>query len=350
MKRLRKLSVAIIVLAMCILLGSTAWAAETDVSVICEAVTVCPSAEAQTVTLTFKADREIDIVALTAVIDVPDGWKVTGIANGKFDAKTDDSWGLIDASTGDANISWSSDDITNVNTDVLAVVTVRIPAGATSECVEFTVVDMAYAEYDGKDLVDIVKYSTPGPESVNVNIGHSYTGDYKDNGDGTHSQKCVNGCDGYSGAVEHDYTDGKCVCGAVELTVTYKGAALANAFTVDGNVITVTFDKACKLGYWDAENNKYVAIAATHVEGNTYTFTAPEGVTEVLLVVKGDANANGALDSGDMTRIKAVLMGKTSLTAEGSFAADANASGVHDSGDMTRIKAVLMGKTSLTWG
>lgn len=34
-------------------------------------------------------------------------------------------------------------------------------------------------------------------------LSHSYTGAYKDNGDGTHSRKCVNGCGGYGTASAH---------------------------------------------------------------------------------------------------------------------------------------------------
>ena len=37
-------------------------------------------------------------------------------------------------------------------------------------------------------------------------LNHSYTGDYVDNGDGTHSQKCVNGCENKSEGVTHVYT------------------------------------------------------------------------------------------------------------------------------------------------
>ena len=54
---------------------------------------------------------------------------------------------------------------------------------------------------------------------------HDFTGDYKDNGDGTHSRKCT-GCDEYDTAEAHSYTDGVCVCGAEDLE-TVKAAATA---------------------------------------------------------------------------------------------------------------------------
>ncbi len=80
-------------------------------------------------------------------------------------------------------------------------------------------------------------------------IEHSFTGEIKDNGDGTHSRKCT-GCEAYSDAVEHDFSkkDGNhkatdadcthaatyyysCVCGAVS-TLTYEnGKALGHKYS-----------------------------------------------------------------------------------------------------------------------
>ncbi len=42
---------------------------------------------------------------------------------------------------------------------------------------------------------------------------HSFTGDYVDNGDGTHSRKCT-GCDELSASEAHTFVDHECVCGA----------------------------------------------------------------------------------------------------------------------------------------
>ena len=52
-----------------------------------------------------------------------------------------------------------------------------------------------------------IKVFVPEPE-------HSFTsGVYKDNGDGTHSQKCTD-CDEYGTAENHIFVDGVCICGA----------------------------------------------------------------------------------------------------------------------------------------
>ena len=176
---------------------------------------------------------------------------------------------------------------------------------------------------------------------------------YTVNGDGTHTAKWTCGNNPLhtkSETDEHDFTLGQCVCGAENpLTVVYKGAALANAFTVKGNVVTVTFSVACRLGYWDATAGKYVAISATKIADNTYSFTVPAGVTEVLLVVKGDTTGDGKLLAGDASRIKAFVLSKTSLTAEAQFAADVTGDGKLLAGDASRLTAAILGKTTIAW-
>ncbi len=53
-------------------------------------------------------------------------------------------------------------------------------------------------------------------ETIEIDaLDHDYT--YTDNGDGTHSATCANGCDGITNEA-HTYVEGTCVCGAVEVT------------------------------------------------------------------------------------------------------------------------------------
>ena len=47
------------------------------------------------------------------------------------------------------------------------------------------------------------------------------------------------------------------------------------------------------------------------VEGGVWLyFTAPEGVTEVVLVIKGDANLDGEFTNYDVTIAKAASLGR----------------------------------------
>lgn len=117
--------------------------------------------------------------------------------------------------------------------------------------------------------------------------------------------------------------------------------------TVSGNVVRVTHDLACKVGY--LSGGTYVAIAPVANSDGSYSFTVPAGVTEVLLVVKGDVNGDGKVNTSDKSRLNAVLLNKTSLTAEASFAADVNGDGKVNTSDKSRLNAVLLNKTTLTW-
>ncbi|MBR6595234.1 MAG: hypothetical protein IKK72_01490 [Oscillospiraceae bacterium] len=175
---------------------------------------------------------------------------------------------------------------------------------------------------------------------------------YTDNEDGATHTKAHKCCGTEEDAEEaHEYVDGECVCGAVEKTT--ETIAVINKggvdYEIEGNVVTVTHTAPCKVGYWDAENNKYVAITAVSNEDGSYSFTAPENVTEVLVVVKGDANLNGELTGGDASRLTAYVLGKVTLTPEEIFAADATGDGRILGSDASRITATILGKTQMEW-
>ena len=175
--------------------------------------------------------------------------------------------------------------------------------------------------------------------------------EYTDNEDGATHTKAHKCCGTAIDDQEaHDYVDGQCVCGAEKaadaITVIAKGEV---EYEVAGNVVTVSHTAACKVGYWDAENSKYVAIEAQPNEDGTYSFTAPEGVTTVLVVVKGDTTLNGELASGDVSRLKAYVLGKVTLSPEEIFAAEVTGDGQILSGDASKITATILGKTELKW-
>lgn len=121
-------------------------------------------------------------------------------------------------------------------------------------------------------------------------------------------------------------------------------------YSVEGQVVTVTHSVACKVGYWSEADGKYLALTAVSNDDGSYSFTAPEGVTEVLLVVKGDVTGEGALGSNDVTRLNAGILEKTTLTAEAIFAGDVTGEGSLGSNDVTRLNAVILEKTTVTWG
>ncbi len=142
----------------------------------------------------------------------------------------------------------------------------------------------------------------------------------------------------YKFGPKHDITVVPCV----------SNGALDNAYSVEGNVVTVSFNKVCKVGY--LEGNKYVAVDDIVAnDDGSYSFTAPDDVTEVILVVKGDADLDGRVVPADTSLIQRVAMRKASFDACQSFAADVNGDGRITSSDASAVLKAIMQKVPFQW-
>ena len=125
--------------------------------------------------------------------------------------------------------------------------------------------------------------------------------------------------------------------------------------TVSGDVVTVTSDAPCKVGCWDEAAGKYVAIAAEANDDGSYSFTAPKGVVEVLVVVKGDANSDGNINVVDITTLARSLLSQSNtsrvvLEAWQQFAADVNCDGSINVRDITALAKSQLSETNKNYG
>ena len=148
---------------------------------------------------------------------------------------------------------------------------------------------------------------------------------------------------------EHEYTDDKCVCDAVQIKVVFLDEDTVIPHTVKDRTITVDHDLACRAGYWDKEKEQYIAINAVENEDGSYSFTAPEDVEEVLIVVTGDTNGDGKITAPDIARLNAHLKGKTVMTAQALFAADVNYDGQLDDADKVSMSLAILGIDPILW-
>ena len=141
-------------------------------------------------------------------------------------------------------------------------------------------------------------------------------------------------------------TTGGSTTGAVKVTDIAVGV---EKYTVIGQTVTVTSQNACKLGY--LEGGKYVAITPTDNGDGSYSFEVPEGITDVVLVIKGDINGDGEIKGSDITQLKAGCLGKlkTPLTELQIFAGDIVSDGEIKGNDITQLKAAFLGKIELSW-
>ena len=168
----------------------------------------------------------------------------------------------------------------------------------------------------------------------------------------THSAKCtVEGCGEILEATPHDFNSGNCVCGEgkpiteIPVGVNKYDAETDSGYTVRGNVVTVKYNEACAVGY--LKDGVYVAIEAVMNDDGSYSFTAPEGVEEVVVVVIGDIDGDGDVDQIDVDLMAYSQMPEgEALTAEQHFAADINRNGVVNSADRVWLSRSLLDETN----
>ena len=131
---------------------------------------------------------------------------------------------------------------------------------------------------------------------------------------------------------------------AVDITVKSAGSV---SFTVSGQSVTVDHTGPCRLAYF--EGDQYVSLKAIKNVDSTYSFEAPDGVTEVILAVKGDVSGDGRVNMGDVSKLYANMKGTSVLTGDTLFAADISGDGRINMGDVSKLYAHTKGTNLLTW-
>lgn len=164
------------------------------------------------------------------------------------------------------------------------------------------------------------------------------------------------GADGYRGDAKSGTVTVEAAA-VTGVTVTAYPESLASSYSVNGQTVTVTYDKPCKVGYLGSDG-KYVAIPAV-ASGSSYAFTAPDGVTKVILVIKGNADKDDSVDSSDKSVLARSLLSPThkaykELGVVESFALDLDGDGVIDSSDKSLLARSMLSSTHraykvLTW-
>jgi hypothetical protein len=81
----------------------------------------------------------------------------------------------------------------------------------------------------------------------------------------------------------------------------------------------------------------------------TYSFTAPVGVTEVILAVKGDVSGDGRVNVGDVSKLYAHVKQTNMLTGDALFVADVSNDGRINIGDVSKLYGHCKGTNVLTW-
>ena len=243
------------------------------------------------------------------------------------------------------------------NKDVLEVVSITENEGYTNlasgakTAVITTVADANDRGVVGISVAKTEETTYPVKDIVTVTFKAKAAGDGR-----FELVESTDGTDGYHG----DNSGGTVTVEAAAVTgvtVTAYPESLASSYSVNGQTVTVTYDKPCKVGYLGSDG-KYVAISAV-ASGSSYAFTAPDGVTEVVLVIKGDVDKNDSVGSSDKSVLARSLLPSThkfykELGVVESFALDLDDNGVIGSSDKSLLARSMLPSThrfykALTW-
>ncbi len=119
-------------------------------------------------------------------------------------------------------------------------------------------------------------------------------------------------------------------------------------YSVEGSTVTVSSEVPCRLGY--LSDGSYQAVEAQKNDDGTHSYTIPDGVDEVILVVMGDSDGDGSFTNYDVTLAKAAAMGRVqTLGPVAEFAMDVSSDGEFSNYDITMMKAMIMGRVQSSW-
>ena len=117
---------------------------------------------------------------------------------------------------------------------------------------------------------------------------------------------------------------------------------------VDGQTLTVTCDRACVAAYKDADGN-YVRLTPTANADGSYSYTLPEGVSEVTVAVRGDLDGDGKLTAKEARRVMTAVTRADSLDALQMLCADLNGDGKISAMAARQILSAVTNSASVKW-
>ena len=114
-------------------------------------------------------------------------------------------------------------------------------------------------------------------------------------------------------------------------------------YQLDGDTLTVTYDLPCRVGYLGSDGT-YLALQPSGKSAKYDISGLPAG-TELVLVVLGDFNGDGALTTDDISALRDAILEKSPSTELQAFAADGNKDGKLSAADVSHLRAAVLGKT-----
>ena len=127
--------------------------------------------------------------------------------------------------------------------------------------------------------------------------------------------------------------------------------APTGGWVIGENTFSVAADKACVLAVSYDGGQTYTKLTATANGDGTYSFDVniADENTVIACAYEGDANGDGNLSSGDVSRLNAGILHKVDMSPLSILACDVNGDGELSSGDISRLNAAILNKVKLSW-
>lgn len=122
---------------------------------------------------------------------------------------------------------------------------------------------------------------------------------------------------------------------------------VATIQSIMGRGVTVKSSRACML--LGKKGNEWIAIEAYDNGDGTYNFGVPVDATDLTLVLKGDANMDGVLDTDDLQLLSQYLLGENALDDQKLLLLDLNGNGKWNAADKILLARAIADKTILEW-
>lgn len=205
-----------------------------------------------------------------------------------------------------------------------------------------------------RDVTNVVTYHTNDdgqPEAVytyGTNVGN-YTLSTKTVPLTQHKSDIKIGNGTNEGTTENGVTTFKAGTSADAPTITVTAPAAGWKLDAE-NIFTVASDNdvACVVLVKKADGS-YEKLTATTADGtHSFAATLAEG-DSIVVALKGDVNGDGVINNMDAGRVKALSMGKGSISGHYWYCAAVMGGESITNMDAGRVKAVSMGKSKLAW-
>ena len=135
---------------------------------------------------------------------------------------------------------------------------------------------------------------------------------------------------------------------ASAVVVNHIGGDNAPTCRVDGQTLTVTCDRACVAAYKDADGN-YVRLTPTANADGSYSYTLPEGVSEVTVAVRGDLDGDGKLTAKEARQVMTAVTRTDGLDALQMLCADLNGDGKISAMEARQILSAVTNSAAVKW-